>query len=69
MKVSDAMSAPAVAAPPRTSLTKAARHMDERGVGSVLVVDGGELRGIVTDGYLAVRALGCGLDSESHWRR
>jgi signal-transduction protein with cAMP-binding, CBS, and nucleotidyltransferase domain len=65
VKVSAAMSAPAVAVPPRTSLAEAARHMDEYGVGSVLVVEGGALRGIVTDRDLAVRALGRGLDSES----
>ncbi|GAA3784703.1 CBS domain-containing protein [Streptomyces chiangmaiensis] len=65
MKVSDAMSAPAAAVPPRTSLAEAARQMDECGVGSVLVVEGGTLRGIVTDRDLAVRGLGRGLDGEA----
>ncbi|MDT0467391.1 CBS domain-containing protein [Streptomyces gibsoniae] len=62
MKVSDVMSAPAVAVPPGTSLAEAARQMDECGVGSVVVVEGGALRGIVTDRDLAVWGLGRGLD-------
>ncbi|MFJ5534835.1 CBS domain-containing protein [Streptomyces sp. NPDC093261] len=57
------MSAPAVALPPRAPLAEAARRMDEYGIGSVLVVEGGALRGIVTDRDLAVRGLGRGLDS------
>ncbi|MER6126401.1 CBS domain-containing protein [Streptomyces sp. NPDC001795] len=65
MKVSEVMSAPAVAVPPQTSLAEAARQMDEYGVGSVLVVEGGALRGIVTDRDLAVRGLGNGLDTEA----
>ncbi|WP_055491316.1 cyclic nucleotide-binding/CBS domain-containing protein [Streptomyces sp. TP-A0356] len=62
MKVSEAMSAPAVTIPPRAALGEAARQMDEYGVGSVLVVEGGTLRGIATDRDLAVRGLGRGLD-------
>ncbi|GAA3047316.1 CBS domain-containing protein [Streptomyces glomeratus] len=63
MQVSEAMSTPAAAVPLRTSLGEAARQMGEYGVGSVLVVEGGTLRGIVTDRDLAVRGLGRGLDS------
>lgn len=65
MKISDAMSAPATTVPARTSLAEAARLMDESGVGSVLVVEGGALQGIVTDRDLAVRGLGRGLGSET----
>ncbi|MCX4595837.1 CBS domain-containing protein [Streptomyces sp. NBC_01549] len=64
MNVSEAMSAPAVVVPPQTSLAEAARQMDEYGVGSVLVVESGALRGIVTDRDLAVRGLGRGLDAK-----
>ncbi|MGW3497637.1 CBS domain-containing protein [Streptomyces sp. NPDC001020] len=65
MKVSEVMSAPAVAVPPGTSLAEAARQMDAHGIGSVLVIEGGALRGIVTDRDLAVRGLGRGLDREA----
>ncbi|MCN9242258.1 CBS domain-containing protein [Streptomyces sp. RY43-2] len=59
------MSTPAVAVPPGTSLAETARQMDANGVGSVLVVEGESLRGIVTDRDLAVRGLGGGLDREA----
>lgn len=62
MRISDAMSSPAVAVPTRTPLGRVARQMDEYGVGSVVVTEGGTLRGIVTDRDLAVRALAEGLD-------
>ncbi|MGV9343542.1 CBS domain-containing protein [Streptomyces spiralis] len=65
MKVSEAMSAPAAAVPPRTSVAEAARQMAAQGVGSVLVVQDGALLGIVTDRDLAVRGLGGGLESEA----
>ncbi|AVZ76718.1 CBS domain-containing protein [Streptomyces lunaelactis] len=64
MKISDAMSSPAVAVPTRTPLGEVARQMDEYGVGSVVVTEGGTLRGIVTDRDLAVRALARGLDPD-----
>lgn len=66
MKVSEAMSAPAVAVPPRASVAEVARQMAAQGVGSVLVVEDGALRGIVTDRDLAVRGLGAGLESRAH---
>lgn len=65
MKVSDAMSAPAVAVPPGTSLAEAARQMEECGVGSVLIIEGGALLGIVTDRDLGVRGLGREMDRET----
>jgi len=65
MKVSDVMSAPAITVPLGTSLSEAARQMDAHGIGSLLVVEGGALRGIVTDRDLAMRGLGCGLDREA----
>lgn len=63
MKVSDAMSRPAVSVSTRTSLRHVAHQMAEHGVGSVLVTEDGALRGIVTDRDLALGALDGGLDA------
>ncbi|MFF8942088.1 CBS domain-containing protein [Streptomyces sp. NPDC014864] len=59
------MSTPAVCVPPGTTLGEAARSMDREGVGSVLVVEDGALRGIVTDRDLALRGLGGGAAQDS----
>lgn len=58
------MSSPAVAVPTRTSIGETARQMDEYGVGSVVLTEGGTLRGIVTDRDLTVRALARSLDKD-----
>ncbi|WP_338678248.1 CBS domain-containing protein [Streptomyces sp. SCSIO 30461] len=58
------MSSPAVSVPTRTPLGQVAREMAEYGVGSVMVTEGGTLRGIVTDRDLAVRALARGLGED-----
>ncbi|MFH9728450.1 CBS domain-containing protein [Streptomyces sp. NPDC017254] len=63
MTVSEAMSHPAVSVPTGTPLRHVAREMAEYGVGSVLVTEGGTLRGIVTDRDLALGALAGGLDA------
>lgn len=48
---------------PETTLTDAARVMDRADIGDVLVVDGtGQLRGIVTDRDIAIRAVAEGRD-------
>ncbi|MER6221282.1 CBS domain-containing protein [Streptomyces sp. 900105755] len=65
MKVSEVMTAPLVHVDPGASLKEVTGWMAERGVGSVLVVKDGELRGIVTDRDLALRGLGGGLAPES----
>ncbi|WP_028800222.1 CBS domain-containing protein [Streptomyces sp. 142MFCol3.1] len=65
MKVSDVMTAPPVSITPRASLREVTRRMNESAVGSVLVVEGGELRGIVTDRDLAIRGLGADLGPET----
>ncbi|WP_225829936.1 CBS domain-containing protein [Streptomyces sp. NK08204] len=65
MKVSEVMSAPAVTVAPWTCLAEVTRRMAESAVGSVLVVEDGLLRGIVTDRDIAVRGLGGGLDREA----
>ncbi|MFG2309202.1 cyclic nucleotide-binding/CBS domain-containing protein [Streptomyces sp. NPDC048566] len=58
MKVSEVMTAPGVRVGPGASLSEAARVMARAGVGSLLVVEDGTLRGIVTDRDLALRGLG-----------
>ncbi|MFH9979194.1 CBS domain-containing protein [Streptomyces sp. NPDC017179] len=65
MRVSEVMTAPAVCVPPHVSLAEASRQMAECAVGSVLVVEDGALRGIVTDRDLAVRGMGGGLGTEA----
>jgi CBS domain-containing protein len=57
-------------ADPRTvessaSLTDAARAMRDDDIGAVLVVDGGQVTGIVTDRDIAVRAVAEGADPQS----
>ncbi|MFD0265581.1 cyclic nucleotide-binding/CBS domain-containing protein [Streptomyces sp. NPDC127106] len=61
-KVSASMSAPAVAVPAVTPIREVARRMDGHGVGSVVVTEGEEVCGIVTDRDLAVRVVAAGAD-------
>ncbi|MFF2204847.1 cyclic nucleotide-binding/CBS domain-containing protein [Streptomyces sp. NPDC058145] len=61
MKVAEVMTAPPVCVAPHVSLAEVIRRMTESAVGSVLVVEDGALRGIVTDRDLAVRGMGEGL--------
>ncbi|MFF7236939.1 CBS domain-containing protein [Streptomyces collinus] len=63
MKVGEAMTAPPVCVAPSATLAEVTRLMADSAVGSVLVVEGGALHGIVTDRDLAVRGLGGGLDA------
>jgi CBS domain-containing protein len=49
-----------VTVPPECTIEEAARLMGEGGVGSLLVVSGDELVGIVTDRDIAVRGVGAG---------
>ncbi|MGW2702783.1 CBS domain-containing protein [Streptomyces sp. NPDC001340] len=65
MRVSEVMTAPPVCVAPDDSLAEATRLMARSAVGSLLVVEEGALRGIVTDRDLAVRGLGGGLDQEA----
>jgi CBS domain-containing protein len=50
---------------PSASLTDAARAMRDDDIGAVLVVDGGQVTGIVTDRDIAVRAVAEGDDPDS----
>ncbi|HUC05807.1 MAG TPA: CBS domain-containing protein [Acidimicrobiales bacterium] len=54
-----------VTVPPQSRLEEAAQLMAEHEVGSLLVVSGGELIGIVTDRDIAVRGVGRGLPGTS----
>ncbi|MFC9496613.1 cyclic nucleotide-binding/CBS domain-containing protein [Streptomyces sp. NPDC056975] len=65
MKVSDVMAAPPVCVAPHDRLIEATRLMAQSGVGSLLVVEDGALRGIVTDRDIAVRGMGGGLTPET----
>lgn len=62
--VSDIMTSAPVTVEPQTSVTAVARIMRDQDLGAVLVTDGGELRGLVTDRDLVVRALAEGGDPE-----
>lgn len=55
--VADVMTLGVVTVSPETSVTEAARRMRDEDIGDVLVVSGEELRGVVTDRDLVVRAL------------
>lgn len=52
MKLVDCMITDVVQAEPEGSIGTAARRMDERGVGSLVVTRAGAVKGIVTDGDL-----------------
>ncbi|MFJ9931623.1 CBS domain-containing protein [Streptomyces virginiae] len=61
MKVTAAMSAPAVSIASTASIAEAARLMDVHGVGALAVMQDEALCGIVTDRDVAVRAVAAGL--------
>jgi CBS domain-containing protein len=60
--VKDAMTAEVKTAMPSESLTDVARLMKQEGVGSVPVVDGERLVGVVTDRDIVVRGIADGSD-------
>lgn len=61
MKVSQLMHTPAIVCGPNATLRDVAHLMDERNVGSVIVVDNvGYVAGIVTDRDIALRGVGRG---------
>lgn len=62
--VSDIMTSAPVTVEPQTSVTAVARIMRDQDLGAVLVTDGDELRGLVTDRDLVVRSLADGGDPE-----
>ncbi|GAA2442248.1 CBS domain-containing protein [Streptomyces glaucus] len=60
--VRDIMTSDPVTVEPQTSVAEVARIMRDRDLGAVLVTDGDELRGLVTDRDLVVRLLPEGSD-------
>ena len=56
-KVRDVMSAPPVCMAATESVSAAAKAMKDRGTGTVLVVAGGRLDGLVTDRDITIRVL------------
>ena len=63
-KISELMTDRPRAITPQTSVRDAARLMEEEDVGSLPIVDGERLVGIVTDRDVTIRAVGRGLDTE-----
>lgn len=61
-KVSELMTSAPVALRSGQPLTEAARAMRENGIGAVLVIDDGKLKGLVTDRDIVVRAVADGRD-------
>src|SRR6185503_21011874 len=55
--VRDVMTTPVVGVPETASLVEAARQMRFADIGDVIVVDGDQVRGIVTDRDIVIRAL------------
>lgn len=64
-KVRDVMTPEPIVLQSGQSIADAARAMRDSGVGSVLVVDGATLRGLVTDRDLVVRALASSASPDS----
>ncbi|WP_328475546.1 CBS domain-containing protein [Streptomyces sp. NBC_00377] len=60
--VSDVMTSALVTVEPQASVTAVARRMRDENIGAVLVTDGEQLRGLVSDRDLVVRALAEGGD-------
>jgi CBS domain-containing protein len=63
--VSDVMTREVVYLPVETTVDEAARAMRERDIGDVVVTDGPELAGLVTDRDIVVRAVADGRDPTS----
>lgn len=62
--VRDIMTGDPVTVEPQTSVTAVARIMRDQDLGAVLVTDGDELRGLVTDRDLVIRSVAAGGDPE-----
>jgi CBS domain-containing protein len=63
-QVKEVMTPNPVSLPPDASATEAARQMRDHDTGAILVAEGDELRGIVTDRDIVVRADAEGIDSD-----
>jgi CBS domain-containing protein len=60
MRVRECLHEAPVTVPPECTLEEAARLMGEHGVGSLIVMSGDQVAGIVTDRDIAVRGVGRG---------
>src|ERR1035437_10760379 len=65
MLVRECLRSAPVTVPPECTLEEAARLMGRHGVGSLLVVSGDQLLGIVTDRDIAIRGVGDGQSSDA----
>jgi CBS domain-containing protein len=65
VKVADVMVRDVVTIQPSASLVEAAKRMEEANVGVLPVVEDGELRGVITDRDLVVRAIARNADPAS----
>jgi CBS domain-containing protein len=61
-KIRDIMAPLTVGLTPVESVATAAQLMRDQAIGTVLVLEGGELRGIITDRDIVVRAVAAGRD-------
>jgi CBS domain-containing protein len=61
-RVREVMTANPVVVPKDASILEAARLMRDRGIGDVIVIDGDEAEGIVTDRDIVIRAVAEGSD-------
>jgi CBS domain-containing protein len=66
MLVRECLRTAPVTVPPECTLEEAARLMGDHGIGSLLVVSGDDLTGIVTDRDLSVRGMGAGRKASDH---
>ena len=66
MLVRECLRSAPVTVPPECTLEEAAQLMGRHGVGSLLVMTGGRLSGIVTDRDVAVRGIGTGKAAGAH---
>lgn len=60
MKVRELMSTPVVSAPPVATAQEAALQMEHSGVGCLIVLDAGQIAGILTDRDVAIRVVAIG---------
>jgi CBS domain-containing protein len=66
MRVSECLHQAPVTVPPECTLEEAAQLMGTHGVGSLVVVSGDDVVGIVTDRDIAVRGVGEGRGATAH---
>jgi CBS domain-containing protein len=65
MKVTEIMQSDVARVDPHASLREAARLMRDKDIGDVVVAEGTEPRGIITDRDIAIRGIAEGLDPET----